>query len=45
MHDNVGAAARVEIRHVGPDDAMLFDRVAPDVFDAPIDKERLSASA
>jgi ribosomal protein S18 acetylase RimI-like enzyme len=43
MHDNVGAAARVEIRHVGPDDAMLFDRVAPDVFDAPIDKERLAA--
>jgi ribosomal protein S18 acetylase RimI-like enzyme len=43
MHDNAGATARLEIRRVGGDDATLFDRVAPDVFDAPIDARRLAA--
>jgi len=43
MHDNARAATRLEIRRVAPHDATLFDRVAPDVFDAPIDAERLAA--
>jgi ribosomal protein S18 acetylase RimI-like enzyme len=33
----------VENRRVGQADAALFDQVAPGVFDAPIDPERLSA--
>jgi aminoglycoside 6'-N-acetyltransferase I len=32
----------VEIIHVGPGDAALLDRVADDVFDAPIDPARLA---
>ncbi len=35
--------AEVEIRAVGPADAGLFARVAPDVFDGPIVPERLAA--
>jgi ribosomal protein S18 acetylase RimI-like enzyme len=34
---------QVEIRRVRPGDAALFDRVAPDVFDEPIDAARLAA--
>jgi ribosomal protein S18 acetylase RimI-like enzyme len=34
---------QVEIRRVRPGDAALFDRVAPDVFDQPIDAARLAA--
>lgn len=33
----------VDIKHVGPGDATLFDRVAPDVFDEPVDRQRLAA--
>ena len=33
----------IEIRHVGPGDDELFDRVAVDVFDEPIDPQRLTA--
>lgn len=33
----------VEIRRVGPGDEALFDRVAPEVFDEPIDGMRLAA--
>jgi aminoglycoside 6'-N-acetyltransferase I len=33
----------LEIRQVGSDDAALFARVAPGVFDAPIDPHRLAA--
>jgi ribosomal protein S18 acetylase RimI-like enzyme len=33
----------VKIRLVGPDDAALFDRVAEDVFDGPVDRARLAA--
>jgi ribosomal protein S18 acetylase RimI-like enzyme len=34
---------QLEIRHIKPGDAALFDRVAADVFDAPIDAARLAA--
>jgi ribosomal protein S18 acetylase RimI-like enzyme len=34
---------QLEIRHVKPGDAALFDRVAVDVFDAPVDAARLAA--
>ena len=34
---------QVEIRRVRPGDAALFDRVAPEVFDEPIDAARLAA--
>jgi ribosomal protein S18 acetylase RimI-like enzyme len=43
MRDNAGTPSQLEIRRVGPDDVTLFDRVAPDVFDAPIDAGRLAA--
>ena len=33
----------IEIRQVGPGDDELFDRVAVDVFDEPIDPQRLTA--
>jgi ribosomal protein S18 acetylase RimI-like enzyme len=33
----------IEIRQVGPGDDELFDRVALDVFDEPIDPQRLAA--
>ncbi|MCZ8315048.1 GNAT family N-acetyltransferase [Phreatobacter sp.] len=33
----------VDIRVVGPGDAVLFARVAPDVFDGPVDPGRLAA--
>jgi aminoglycoside 6'-N-acetyltransferase I len=36
-------APQLEIRHVKPGDEALFDRVAVDVFDAPIDAGRLAA--
>jgi ribosomal protein S18 acetylase RimI-like enzyme len=32
-----------EVRLVGPDDAALFDHVAEDVFDEPVDRARLAA--
>ncbi len=32
----------VEIRYVGPGDEPLFDRVAPDVFDHPVERGQLS---
>jgi hypothetical protein len=32
----------VEIRRLGEGDAALLERVAADVFDAPIDRERLA---
>jgi aminoglycoside 6'-N-acetyltransferase I len=35
-------AEMVEIRRVGAEDAPLLERVAADVFDAPIDRERLA---
>jgi aminoglycoside 6'-N-acetyltransferase I len=35
--------AETEIRLVGRDDAALFDRVAGEVFDAPVDAARLAA--
>jgi ribosomal protein S18 acetylase RimI-like enzyme len=34
---------QLEIRHVKPGDEALFDRVAVDVFDEPIDARRLAA--
>jgi aminoglycoside 6'-N-acetyltransferase I len=34
---------QLEIRHVKPGDEGLFDRIAVDVFDAPIDARRLAA--
>ena len=34
---------QLEIRHVKPGDEALFDRVAADVFDEPIDARRLAA--
>jgi aminoglycoside 6'-N-acetyltransferase I len=34
---------QVEIRQVGPGDAALFERVADDVFDKPVDPGRLAA--
>jgi ribosomal protein S18 acetylase RimI-like enzyme len=43
MNENMGATAQLEIRRVGPDDVQLFDRVAVDVFDEPIDPQRLAA--
>jgi ribosomal protein S18 acetylase RimI-like enzyme len=43
MRGIVGAADAVEIRPVTSADATLFDRVAEDVFDAPIDPDRLAA--
>jgi ribosomal protein S18 acetylase RimI-like enzyme len=33
----------VEIRRVGPGDEALFERVAGEVFDAPVDRARLAA--
>lgn len=33
----------VEIRRIGPGDDELFDRVAADVFDEPVDPQRLAA--
>jgi ribosomal protein S18 acetylase RimI-like enzyme len=33
----------LELRHVKPGDTALFDRVAVDVFDEPIDADRLAA--
>ena len=33
---------KVEIRYVGPGDEALFDRVAPDVFDHPIERRQLT---
>lgn len=33
----------IEIRQVGPDDAKLFERVADEVFDEPVDPRRLAA--
>lgn len=33
----------IEIRRVGRDDRALFERVAAEVFDAPVDAKRLSA--
>lgn len=33
----------VEIRRVSPADAILFERVAEEVFDAPVDSRRLAA--
>ena len=33
----------IEIRHVGPGDAALFDRVADEVFDAPVRPDRIAA--
>ena len=33
----------IEIRQVGPGDDELFDRVAADVFDEPVDPQRLAA--
>jgi ribosomal protein S18 acetylase RimI-like enzyme len=33
----------VEIRQVGPRDEALFERIAVDVFDEPVDPERLTA--
>jgi ribosomal protein S18 acetylase RimI-like enzyme len=35
--------AKIEIKRLGPGDATLLDRVADDVFDAPIDREGLAA--
>src|SRR5262245_33352485 len=35
--------AELEIRQVGPGDAGLFERVAVDVFDVPMDARRLAA--
>ena len=32
----------VEIRYVGPGDESLFDRVAPDVFDHPVERRQLT---
>ncbi len=32
----------VEIRYVGPGDEDLFDRVAPDVFDHPVERRQLA---
>ena len=32
----------VEIRYVGPGDEDLFDRVAPDVFDHPVERRQLT---
>ena len=32
----------VRIVRVGPQDSALFDRIAPDVYDAPIEAERLA---
>ncbi len=32
----------VEIRYVGPGDEILFDRVAPDVFDHPVERRQLT---
>jgi ribosomal protein S18 acetylase RimI-like enzyme len=37
------ATAQIDIRRVDPGDEALFDRVAPDVFDQPIDAKRLAA--
>lgn len=34
--------AKIEIRRLGPGDASVLDRVAEDVFDAPINKKRLA---
>jgi ribosomal protein S18 acetylase RimI-like enzyme len=33
---------KVEIRYVGPGDEALFERVAPDVFDHPIERRQLT---
>ena len=32
----------IEIRYVGPGDEDLFDRVAPDVFDHPVERHQLT---
>jgi ribosomal protein S18 acetylase RimI-like enzyme len=37
------ATAQIDIRRVDPGDEGLFDRVASDVFDQPIDAKRLAA--
>ena len=36
-------AGRLEVTRVEPGDGALFDRIAPDVFDAPIAPRRLAA--
>ena len=43
MSDTVSPPLGVEIRQVKPGDEALFDRVAADVFDAPVDRRRLAA--
>lgn len=37
---SAGAGAGATVRLLGPDDAAVLDRVAPDVFDRPIDPHR-----
>jgi len=39
----MGAPVDVEIKRIGSADTGLFSRVAPDVFDAPINPARLAA--
>lgn len=34
---------QIDLKHVGPADAALFDRVAAEVFDEPVDPQRLAA--
>src|SRR5262245_26456680 len=43
MRDAASVPMQIEIRQVQPGDEALFDRVAADVFDAPIDRKRLAA--
>ena len=43
MTNVASAPMQIEIRQVGPGDDALFERVAADVFDAPIDRKRLGA--
>jgi ribosomal protein S18 acetylase RimI-like enzyme len=43
MNESGGTESEIDIRRVRAGDAALFDRVAPDVFDAPIDPKRLAA--
>jgi ribosomal protein S18 acetylase RimI-like enzyme len=35
-------AMTIEIRYVGPGDEALFDRIAPDVFDHPVERRQLT---
>src|SRR5262245_14683642 len=43
MSNSAAVPVQIEIRQVKPGDEALFDRVAADVFDAPIDPRRLAA--